>query len=64
MSSPLPTIIPEEIFPNGLQKHQLFNRNVLWDFEDLKMLIGTDLPVFENGNNSSLTSRLRFDIYL
>jgi len=64
MSFPVPTMIPEEIFPNNPQKHQLFNRNVLWDFEDLKMLIGTDLPVFENGNNSSLSSRLRFGIYL
>jgi len=57
-------MIPEEIFPNDPQKHQLFNRNVLWDFEDLKMLIGTDLPVFENGNNSSLSLRLRYNIYL
>eukprot|EP00102_Acyrthosiphon_pisum_P019007 XP_016656217.1 PREDICTED: uncharacterized protein LOC100569960 [Acyrthosiphon pisum] len=59
VSSPVPTMIPEDIFPSDPQKHQLFNRNVLWDFEDLKMLIGTDLPVFENGNNSSLSSRLR-----
>jgi len=60
---PLPKMIPEDVFPNCLQKHQLlFNRTVLWCFDDLQMLIGTDLPVFENGNNTSLSSRLRFSI--
>jgi len=44
--------------------HQLFNQYVLWDFEDLQMLIGTDLPIFRDGNSSSLSSRLRFNIYL
>lgn len=57
-------MMPEEIFPDGPENHQLFNRHFLWDFEDLQMLIGTDLPIFENGNNSSLSSRLRFNIYL
>lgn len=65
LSFPLPKMIPEEVFPNCAQKHQLlFNRNVLWCFEDFQMLIGTDLPVFENGNKSSLSPRLRFNIYL
>jgi len=57
-------MIPEEVFPDDPQEHQLFNRNVLWDFEDFQMLIGTDLPVFKNGKKSSLSSRLRFNIYL
>ncbi|XP_026807422.1 erythroid differentiation-related factor 1-like [Rhopalosiphum maidis] len=49
----------EEIFPGFPQIHRLFNRNVLWDFEDLRMLIGTNLTIFRNDNNSSLSTKLR-----
>lgn len=56
--------MPEEVFPQRPQINQLFNRNVLWDFNDLKMFIGTDLPIFRNDNNSSLSTRLRFNIFL
>lgn len=56
--------MPEEVFPECPQINRLFNRNVLWDFNDLKMFIGTDLPIFRNDNNSSLSTRLRFNIFL
>ncbi|XP_025208738.1 uncharacterized protein LOC112604083 [Melanaphis sacchari] len=50
---------PEEVFPDFPKVHRLFNRNVLWDFKDLQILIGTDLPIFRNDNNSSLSAKLR-----
>ncbi|CAH1725638.1 unnamed protein product [Aphis gossypii] len=60
LASPLlKQLMPEEVFPQRPQINQLFNRNVLWDFNDLKMFIGTDLPIFRNDNNSSLSTRLR-----
>jgi len=56
--------MPDEVFPERPQINRLFNRNVLWDFNELKMFIGTDLPIFRNDNNSSLSTRLRFNIFL
>jgi len=64
LASTLPTISVEKVFPDGPQLHRLFNRNFMWDFEDMQMIIGTDLPIFGNSNNSSLSSKLRFNIYL
>ncbi|KAE9522852.1 hypothetical protein AGLY_016749 [Aphis glycines] len=65
LASPLlKQLMPEEVFPQRPQINRLFNRNVLWDFNDLKMFIGTDLPIFRNDNNSSLSAKLRFNIVL
>lgn len=36
-----------------------FSRNVMWTFEDLRMLIGTDLPIFGGGTHPCLSLRLR-----
>lgn len=37
------TLLPDPLpQPEGMQNH----REVLWTFEDIKMLIGTDLPIF------------------
>lgn len=35
------------------------NRNLIWTFEDIKMLIGTDVPIFGNANRPVITLRLR-----
>ena len=37
-----------------------FSRNVMWTFEDLRMLIGTDLPIFGGGTHPCLSLRLRY----
>lgn len=36
-----------------------FERDVLWNFEDIRMLIGTDLPIFGAGTHPCVTLRLR-----
>lgn len=39
---------------------QEFNRQALWTFEDIRMLIGTDLPIFSVGDHPCVSLRLRF----
>ncbi|VVC32394.1 Hypothetical protein CINCED_3A025206 [Cinara cedri] len=56
---PLPEPTPEEEFPDDPKTHRLFNQNVLWNFEDLRMLLGTDLPIFGGGTYPCLSLRLR-----
>lgn len=38
---------------------QPFSKNIIWTFEDLRMLIGTDLPIFGGGTHPCLSLRLR-----
>ncbi|XP_050543387.1 erythroid differentiation-related factor 1 isoform X2 [Daktulosphaira vitifoliae] len=56
---PLPEPTPEEEFPDDPKTHRLFNQNVLWNFEDLQMLLGTDMPIFGGGTHPCLSLRLR-----
>ncbi|KAL4111775.1 hypothetical protein QTP88_015664 [Uroleucon formosanum] len=56
---PLPEPTPEEEFPDDPKTHRLFNQNVLWNFEDLQMLLGTDLPIFGGGTYPCISLRLR-----
>lgn len=44
--------------PDSSFKHK-FNRNVVWTFEDIEMLIGTDLPIFGGGTHPCISLRLR-----
>ena len=37
-----------------------FSKNIIWTFEDLRMLIGTDLPIFGGGTHPCLSLRLRY----
>ncbi|CAH0597621.1 unnamed protein product [Chrysodeixis includens] len=37
----------------------LYNRNVLWTFEDIQMLIGSDLPIFGDKDRPCVSLRLR-----
>lgn len=50
-------IIQEANQPQELEGQ--FSRNVMWTFEDLRMLIGTDLPIFGGGTHPCLSLRLR-----
>lgn len=50
---------PEDLYLDNLKT----NQNVLWKFEGLQMLLGTDLPIFNSGNNSYQSLRLRYNIY-
>ncbi|XP_037967622.2 erythroid differentiation-related factor 1 [Plutella xylostella] len=41
------------------QTDHLYNRNVLWTFEDIQMLIGSDLPIFGGNDRPCVSLRLR-----
>jgi hypothetical protein len=47
---------PESTLENA---HQ---REVVWTFEDIRMLIGTDLPIFGGGKRPCVSLRLRYVI--
>lgn len=38
-----------------------FSKNIVWTFEDLRMLIGTDMPIFGGGTHPCLSLRLRLN---
>jgi len=46
----LPQPFPEEQFPDYPKDHN-FNQTILWTFGDVKMMIGSDLPIFKNGTS-------------
>ncbi|XP_062135487.1 erythroid differentiation-related factor 1 [Drosophila sulfurigaster albostrigata] len=48
----------EENVPDPKSSHA-FNRNVVWTFEDIRMLIGTDMPIFGGPNRPCISLRLR-----
>jgi hypothetical protein len=37
-----------------------FARNVVWTFEDIQMLLGTDMPIFGGDTHPCISLRLRF----
>ncbi|XP_063698705.1 erythroid differentiation-related factor 1 [Culicoides brevitarsis] len=51
--------LPDPATEEHLPRSQQHNRNVIWTFEDIRMLIGTDLPIFGNSNRPCITLRLR-----
>ncbi|RVE46761.1 hypothetical protein evm_008545 [Chilo suppressalis] len=52
--------LPEpEARPEEPPKEHLYNRNVLWTFEDIHMLIGSDLPIFGDQDRPCVSLRLR-----
>ncbi|XP_053667368.1 erythroid differentiation-related factor 1 [Anopheles marshallii] len=55
----LPEPTKEEHFPDAQQTNHTFNRNVIWTFEDIRMLIGTDMPIFGGANRPCISLRLR-----
>jgi hypothetical protein len=40
-----------------------FQRTVNWTFENMKMLIGSDLPIFGDEQHPAVSLRLRYDKY-
>ncbi|XP_069191990.1 erythroid differentiation-related factor 1 isoform X2 [Procambarus clarkii] len=61
-----PSLVMTEVMPEPALEEQLpqasaqaFTRNVVWNFEDLHMLIGTDLPIFGGGTHPCVSLRLR-----
>ncbi|KAG7167739.1 Erythroid differentiation-related factor 1-like [Homarus americanus] len=61
-----PSLAMNEVMPEPALEEQLpqasgqaFTRNVVWNFEDLHMLIGTDLPIFGGGTHPCVSLRLR-----
>ncbi|KAK6638651.1 hypothetical protein RUM43_006918 [Polyplax serrata] len=55
---PLPDPSMEEESPEPSSNHK-FARNVIWTFEDIQMLLGTDMPIFGGGTHPCISLRLR-----
>ncbi|XP_052868553.1 erythroid differentiation-related factor 1 [Anopheles cruzii] len=55
----LPEPTRDEHLPDAQQTNHVFNRNVIWTFEDIRMLIGTDMPIFGGANRPCISLRLR-----
>lgn len=49
----------EENIPDPKSARYVHNRNVIWTFEDIRMLIGTDMPIFGGPNRPCISLRLR-----
>ncbi|XP_058791779.1 erythroid differentiation-related factor 1 isoform X2 [Phymastichus coffea] len=54
----LPEPSPEEKLPDPHHNHN-FSRNVVWTFENIQMLIGTDMPIFGGQTHPCISLRLR-----
>ncbi|KAL0269089.1 UNVERIFIED_CONTAM: hypothetical protein PYX00_006926 [Menopon gallinae] len=54
----LPEPKVEEEVPDPTSNHK-FSRNVVWTFEDIQMLLGTDMPIFGGGTHPCISLRLR-----
>jgi hypothetical protein len=54
----LPEPNREENVPDPKSDH-VYNRNVLWTFEDIRMLIGTDMAIFGDKHRPCISLRLR-----
>ncbi|CRL02229.1 CLUMA_CG015066, isoform A [Clunio marinus] len=52
----LPQPKREDVSDN--QNHE-YSRNVLWTFEDIRMLIGSDMPIFGNQSRPCISLKLR-----
>ena len=55
----LPEPSPKEEVPDPTSSDHKYNRNVVWTFEDIEMLIGTDMPIFGGGTHPCISLRLR-----
>ncbi|XP_022805708.1 erythroid differentiation-related factor 1-like [Stylophora pistillata] len=50
---------PDEPVLPQLQQDSSFQHNVLWQFEDIQMLVGSNLPIFGGGKYPAVSLRLR-----
>lgn len=55
----LPEPNVEEDVPDPEHTKHTYNRNVVWTFEDIRMLIGTDMPIFGGNSRPCISLRLR-----
>lgn len=62
----IPHQIPQlPLLPQPINEHIVsptdhqFSRNILWTFEDIRMLIGNDMPIFGNASRPCISLRLR-----
>lgn len=51
--------IEENLPESNKSNTHTYNRNVLWTFEDIRMLIGTDMPIFGGGTRPCISLKLR-----
>lgn len=51
-------LLEEEV--DAFRHNRDYQRNVLWTFEDIRMLIGTDMPIFGGGTHPCVSLRLRY----
>lgn len=49
----------EENIPDPKHTKHTYNRNVVWTFEDIRMLIGTDMAIFGDSTRPCISLRLR-----
>lgn len=49
----------EENLPDPEHTNHTYNRNVVWTFEDIRMLIGTDMAIFGGNSRPCISLRLR-----
>ncbi|KAJ8981561.1 hypothetical protein NQ317_009821 [Molorchus minor] len=54
----LPEPLPSTECPDPPTADHKYTRNVVWTFEDIDMLIGTDLPIFGGGTHPCISLRL------
>ena len=47
-------------FSNDFPAGSFFMRDVVWTFEDITMLVGSDLPIFGEGRYPAVSLRLRY----
>ncbi len=55
---PLPEPSIEARLPDAKSSKHEFARNLLWNFEDIRMLIGSDMPIFGDSEHPSVSLRL------
>jgi len=44
----------------GQDLRESFERTILWKFDDLQMLLGTNMPIFGRGEYPAVSLRLRW----
>lgn len=49
----------EDNLPDPEHTKHTYNRNVIWEFEDIRMLIGTDMAIFGGHSRPCISLRLR-----
>jgi hypothetical protein len=57
VNQPLLPELKREDVSDSRDRH--YSRNVLWTFEDIRMLIGSDMPIFGNQTRPCISLRLR-----